>query len=558
MQTDYDVIVIGSGFGGSVAALRLTEKNYKVLVIEAGKDFKDRDFAKNSWHLRKFIFAPIIRCFGIQRIHRLPNVIVLAGSGVGGGSLVYANTMYEPPAEFFSQGPWAKITNWQKELKPFYGLAKRMLGVTQNPEMTPADIAMKEVAKRLGVEDTFKLAPVAVHFGQGPGIEVQDPYFGGVGPSRNGCISCGECMTGCRHNSKNTLTKNYLALAKQNGAQVISMTTVTGLTTKDGIWHVQTKKTGGIKRTTFQAKEVVLAAGAYNTQKILHKMKLSGKLPNLSDRLGFLSRTNSEALLGAIADKLPNPDFTRGVAITSSFFPEEQTHVEPVRYGLNSNVMGLLATIFTDGHDEIPRWKIWLKAVLKQPHLFIKNLWVRNWSQKSVIALIMQSLDNSITVFGKKRKFIGGWKLSSKQGEGKPNPTWLPIANEVARNLASVIKGKPMGNLGEVINAPFTAHFVGGCTIGINSQEGVIDPYHRVFGYSGLHISDGSTISGNLGVNPSLTITAQAERQFALWPNRGDIDLRPDFGQPYQPLNPIAPKSPSVPAGAFAELRLGD
>lgn len=558
MQTDFDVIVIGSGFGGSVAALRLTEKNYKVLVIEAGKDFKDRDFAKNSWHLRKFIFAPIIRCFGIQRIHRLPNVIVLAGSGVGGGSLVYANTMYEPPAEFFSQGPWAKITNWHKELKPFYGLAKRMLGVTQNPEMTPADIAMKEVAKRLGVEDTFKLAPVAVHFGQGPGIEVQDPYFGGVGPSRKGCISCGECMTGCRHNSKNTLTKNYLALAKQNGAQVISMTTVTGLTTKDGIWHVQTKKTGGIKRTTFQAKEVVLAAGAYNTQKILHKMKLSGKLPNLSDRLGFLSRTNSEALLGAIADKLPNPDFTRGVAITSSFFPEEQTHVEPVRYGLNSNVMGLLATIFTDGHDEIPRWKIWLKAVLKQPHLFIKNLWVRNWSQKSVIALIMQSLDNSITVFGKKRKFIGGWKLSSKQGEGKPNPTWLPIANEVARNLANVIKGKPMGNLGEVINAPFTAHFVGGCTIGINSQEGVIDPYHRVFGYAGLHISDGSTISGNLGVNPSLTITAQAERQFALWPNRGDIDLRPDFGQPYQPLNPIAPKSPSVPVGAFAELRLGD
>ena len=558
MQPDYDVIVIGSGFGGSVAALRLTEKNYNVLVIEAGKDFKDHEFAKNSWHLRKFLFAPIIRCFGIQRIHRLPNVIVLAGSGVGGGSLVYANTMYEPPAEFFGQGPWAKITNWHQELLPFYGLAKRMLGVTQNPEMTPADVAMNEVAKRLGVEQTFKLAPVAVHFGQGPGMESQDPYFGGVGPSRKGCISCGECMTGCRHNSKNTLNKNYLALAKRNGAQIISMTTVIGLTNKDGIWQVQTKKTGGIKRTTFQAKEVVLAAGAYNTQKILHEMKLSGKLPNLSDRLGFLSRTNSEALLGAIADKLPNPDFTRGVAITSSFFPEDQTHVEPVRYGINSNVMGLLATIFTEGHDEIPRWKIWLKAALKKPHLVIKNLWVRNWSQKTVIALIMQSLDNSITVFGKKRKFFGGWKLSSKQGEGKPNPTWLPIANEVARNLANVIKGRPMGNLGEVINAPFTAHFVGGCTIGINSQEGVIDPYHRVFGYSGLHISDGSTISGNLGVNPSLTITAQAERQFSLWPNQGDIDLRPDFGQPYQRLNPIAPKSPSVPAGAFAELRLSE
>ena len=557
-NTDYDVIIIGSGFGGSVAALRLTEKNYKVLVIEAGQDFDNDDFAKNSWHLRKFLFAPVLRCFGIQRIHKLPNVFVLAGAGVGGGSLVYANTMYEPPTEFFNQGPWAKITNWQQELKPYYDLARRMLGVEVNPEMTPADIAMEKVAQQMGVGNSFKLAPVAVHFGKGPGMESSDPYFGGVGPARNGCTSCGECMTGCRHNAKNTLNKNYLALAKIGGAQILSMTTVKKLDAKNGQWVVTTKKTGGFKRTTFRASQVVVAAGAFNTQKLLHEMKNSGNLPKLSDRLGYLSRTNSEALLGAIANKKPDPDFTRGVAITSSFFPEPQTHVEPVRYGVNSNVMGLLATIFTDGSDFKPRWKIWLGEALKRPHLVLKSLWVRSWSQKAVIALVMQSLDNSITVFGKQRKIFGGWKLSSRQGEGAPNPTWIPVANEVARKLAEVINGRPMGNLGEVVNAPFTAHFVGGCVIGSSPTEGVIDPYQRVFGYSGLHISDGSTISGNLGVNPSLTITAQAERQFALWPNNGDFDSRPALGEPYAPVQRVAPVKPVVPTGAIGELRLID
>lgn len=558
MEPDYDVVIIGSGFGGSVAALRLTEKKYKVLVIEAGQDFENDNFAKNSWRLRKFLFAPLIRCFGIQRIHKLPNVFVLAGAGVGGGSLVYANTMYEPPTEFFNQGPWAKITNWQQELKPYYDLARRMLGVELTPEMTPADLAMKSVAEKMGVGNTFKLAPVAVHFGKGPGIESADPYFGGIGPARRGCTSCGECMTGCRHNAKNTLTKNYLALAKHGGAQILPMTTVTKISNINDEWQVSTKSTGGFRRKTFNAKQVVLAAGAYNTQKLLHQMKNSGELPNLSDRLGYLSRTNSEALLGAIADQIPNPDFTRGVAITSSFFPDQQTHVEPVRYGINSNVMGLLATIFTDGDDEIPRWKIWLKEAIKHPLLVVKSLWVRKWSQKAVIALVMQSLDNSITVFGKRRKVFGGWKLSSRQGEGAPNPTWIPAANEVAKKLAEVIKGRPMGNLGEVVNAPFTAHFVGGCIIGENPSEGVIDPYQRVFGYSGLHISDGSTVSGNLGVNPSLTITAQAERQFALWPNKDGVDPRPPLGSGYQKLERVVPVAPVVPKGAIGELRLSE
>ena len=558
MEPEYDVIIVGSGFGGAVAALRLTEKNYKVLVIEAGREFADSQYAKTSWRIRDFLFAPAIGCFGIQRIHKLPDVIVLAGAGVGGGSLVYANTMYEPPAEFFAQGPWSKITNWQSELKPYYELANRMLGVELNPEMTPADLAMKSVAEEMGVGHTFRLAPLAVHFGKGPGISSPDPYFGGVGPDRRGCTQCGECMTGCRNNAKNTLDKNYLALAKHGGAEIISMTTVTELTPSESGWLVRTKSTSGWQKNSYRAKQVVIAAGAYNTQKLLHKMKNEGLMPNLSNRLGYLSRTNSEALLGAVANQKPNPDYTRGAAITSSFFPDEHTHVEPVRYGIGSNVMGLLATILTDGQDGKSRWRVWLGAVLKNPKPVLTGLWVRGWSQKTVIALVMQSLDNSITVFGKRRTLFRGWKLSSKQGEGEPNPTWLPVANQVARLLAKKIGGRPMGNIGEVVNAPFTAHFVGGCTIGSTAEEGVVDAYHRVFGYSGLHIADGSTISGNLGVNPSLTITAQAERAFALWPNNGEADPRPNLGEPYQQISRVVPNSPVVPVGAIGELRLID
>ena len=555
METDFDVIVIGSGFGGSVAALRLTEKNYKVLVIEAGQDFKNQDYPKTSWRIRKFLFAPALRCFGIQRIHLLPDVAVLAGAGVGGGSLVYANTMYEPPSAFFEQGPWSAITNWQQELSPYYELAKRMLGVQLNTELTPADLAMQKVAENLGVGSSFKLAPVAVHFGTGPGQESKDPYFGGLGPTRVGCTSCGECMTGCRHNAKNTLDKNYLALAKIGGATILSMTTATKFEKIDQIWKVHTKKTGGFKRKTLSAKHVVVAAGTYNTQKLLHQMKDEGVLPNLSERLGFLSRTNSEALVGAVASKAPDPNFTKGVAITSSFFPDKDTHVEPVRYGVGSNAMGLLATILTDGSDTKKRWRIWLSQLIRQPFKALKLTIVKSWSERTVIALVMQSLDNSITVFGK-RDFLGSWKLSSKQGEGKPNPTWLPVANKVARELAKVINGQAMGNLGEVINAPFTAHFVGGCVIGDTKATGVVDPYLRVFEYPGLHVTDGSTISGNLGVNPSLTITAQAERAMALWPNRGQIDPRPELGQPYKAVPRVIPDAPIVPVGAIGELRL--
>jgi cholesterol oxidase len=551
-MTHKDVIVIGSGFGGSVAALRLAEKGYSVTVLEAGRRFADHDFAKNSWHVRDFLFAPKIGCLGIQRIHVLPDVVVLCGAGVGGGSLVYANTMYEPNAEFFRQGSWAGITDWQSELSPFYDLARRMLGVVANSHFSNSDIAMKETAARMGVADGFRLAPVAVHFGKGPGEVSADPYFGGVGPARKGCTHCGECMTGCRHDSKNTLVKNYLALAEQRGVEIKPLSTVTRIAHENSKWFVTVRKTDswGTHAEMLTADQVVLAAGTYGTQKLLHRMKDDGVLPNLSRRLGYDSRTNSEALVGAVS-RNSDVDYTDGVAITSSFYPDADTHIQPVRYGKKSNVMGLLATVLTDFSTHEAPILTWLKTIGRAPMKTLAQYKLKGWSEKAVIALVMQSVDNSLTVFGAKDVF-GTWRLRTKQGQGEPNPNWIPVAHDVARQLAEVIDGDPLGNIGEAFGAPFTAHFVGGATIGATSELGVIDGYHRVHGYSTLHIVDGAAITGNLGVNPSLTITAQAERAMSMWPNKGQQDMRPENG--YHPINPISPHSPIVPADAPAAL----
>jgi cholesterol oxidase len=556
MNRDFDVVVIGSGFGGSVAALRLTEKGYRVAVLEAGRRFKDKDFPKTSWRLSKFLFMPRLGLRGIQRIHALPDVLVLAGAGVGGGSLVYANTLYQPPDSYFEDKQWRHITDWKSELLPWYDQASRMLGVADNPYFSPSDQAMKDVAEEMGVGHTFKMAPLGVHFGEGSGVLSKDPYFGGVGPDRHGCRQCGGCMTGCRYNAKNTLPKNYLGLAENAGAQVFPEHTVTEINETDGGWQIEVRKSSawfGGKRT-FTAGQVVVAAGTYNTQKLLHRMKSTGKLKKLSPALGKLSRTNSEALTGAIMPKGGAIDFSKGAAITSSFFPDEHTHVEPVRYGKGSNFMGLLQTVMTDGESAKARRRQWLATLILRPGLIAKIFDVRKWSERTVIALVMQNVDSALSVRGKRGIF--GWRLTSKNESENPNATYIPAANEVVRRIANKYGGTPGGHIGDLVSAPFTAHFVGGCVISDDPNKGVIDPYHRVWNYPTLHIVDGSSLTANLGVNPSLTITAQAERAFSFWPNKGEPDSRPLQGKPYQRIDWVRPYAPFVPAGAYGELKI--
>jgi cholesterol oxidase len=568
---DYDVIVIGSGFGGSVAALRLAEKGYRVAVLEAGRRFDDpaadapgtrhQALPRNSWHTRRYLWAPALGLTGIQRIHLLrgdkgARVLVLAGAGVGGGSLVYANTLYEPPAPFFADPQWSHITDWRAELAPFYDLAKRMLGVTVNPTMTPADEAVRNVAERMGRGSTFRLTPVGVYFGDRPGEETGDPYFGGAGPRRATCTECGSCMTGCRSGAKNMLTENYLYLAERAGVRVIPMTTVTALRPQAGGYQIDTVATGSLprRRRTLTAGQVVVAAGTYGTQKLLHRMKATRALPHLSSRLGALTRTNSEAILGAERFRSRGADHSRGVAITSSFHPDDQTHIEPTRYGPGSNAMGALRTLLVDGGGRAPRWLKFLGLLARQPWQVARLPNLRRWSQRTVIALVMQTLDNSVTVYPWRGPF--GWKMRSTHGHGEPSPTWIPAAHQAVRMLAEELGAIPGGTWLDLLNIPTTAHFIGGCAIGDSPASGVIDPYHRVYGHEGLHVVDGSAVSANLGVNPSLTITAQAERAMAAWPNRGEPDPRPTLGAAYRPVAAVPPAHPAVPAGAPGALRV--
>jgi cholesterol oxidase len=551
---DADVVVIGSGFGGCVAALRAAEKGYRVAVLEAGRRFSNDTLPKTSWDLKKFLWAPRLGWMGIQRITPLNDVLVLSGAGVGGGSLVYANTLYTPLDDFYRDRQWAHITDWKTELAPYYDQAERMLGVTQNTTMTPSDVEMKAVAEEMGVGHTFTLTPVGVFFGP-PGKSVPDPYFGGAGPERTGCIQCGECMIGCRHNAKNRLDLTYLHLAEGLGAVIHPETTVTAVRPRpEGGYVVETRNTTRrSQHKTFTAGQVVFAAGTLGTQRLLLRMRDEGVLPRLSSRLGELTRTNSEAILGAMS-KRKRVDYTRGVAITSSFYPDAQTHVEPVRYGRGSNAMGLLSTHMTDGGGRLPRWVKWVGQVLRHPLLTRRLLWLRGWSERTIIVLVMQSLDNSLTV--RRKRSLFGERLVTKQGHGEPNPTWIPAGNDVTRRVAKRIDGVPGGSVGEIANIPMTAHIIGGCPIGDSPDSGVIDAWYRLYGYEGLHVVDGAAISANLGVNPSLTITAQAERAMAFWPNKGEPDRRPATGSSYEPVQPVAPARPSVPSGAPAELRL--
>ncbi|PBC61722.1 cholesterol oxidase [Streptomyces sp. Tue6028] len=574
---DYDVIVVGSGFGGSVTALRLTEKGYRVGVLEAGRRFTRDSLPKNSWDIKNYLWAPKLGMYGIQRIHLLGNVMVLAGAGVGGGSLNYANTLYVPPKPFFEDPQWKDITDWEGELKPYYDQARRMLGVRLNPTMTPSDVHLKAAAEAMGVGDTFHMAPVGVFFGDGqdadggakagPGQEIADPYFGGAGPSRKACTECGECMTGCRHGAKNTLNENYLHLAEKAGAVVHPMTTVVSVTDdSQGGYAVQTLPTDRKRKgegRTFKAKRVVLAAGTYGTQTLLHRMKAGGQLPYLSQKLGELTRTNSEALVGAQTDNRryrkatgeESVDFTRGVAITSSIHPDENTHIEPVRYGKGSNSMGGLSILQVPYAEGSSRVLGWLANAARHPVLVARSLSNRRWSERTIIGLVMQSLDNSLTTY-LKPKGAGKGLLTARQGHGAPNPKQIKAASESASAIAAEINGFAGSNVGELMGTPLTAHFLGGCPIGADAEAGVIDPYHRLYGHPGISVVDGAAVSANLGVNPSLTITAQAERAMSYWPNKGEADPRPAPGAAYERLQPVEPLHPAVPADAFGALKL--
>ncbi|MHC5906402.1 GMC family oxidoreductase N-terminal domain-containing protein [Streptomyces sp. S6] len=574
---DYDVLVVGSGFGGSVTALRLTEKGYRVGVLEAGRRFARDLLPKNSWDLRNYLWAPKLGFYGIQRIHLLGNVMVLAGAGVGGGSLNYANTLYVPPKAFFEDPQWREITDWEQELRPYYDQARRMLGVRLNPTVTPSDVHLKAAAQRMGVGDTFHMAPVGVFFGDGddadgeaptaePGEEVADPYFGGAGPKRRACTECGECMTGCRHGAKNTLNENYLYLAEKAGAAVHAMTSVVSVTEDSrGGYAVATLPTDNRRKgrgRIFTARQVVLAAGTYGTQTLLHRMKANGQLPHLSDRLGELTRTNSEALVGAQTDERRyrkatgrTLDFTRGVAITSSVHPDANTHIEPVRYGKGSNAMGGLSIVQVPYAEGSSRVAGWLAHVARHPMLLLRSLSNRKWSERTIIGLVMQSLDNSLTTY-LKPSGVGRGLLTARQGHGAPNPQQIRAASQAASAIAADINGFAGSNVGELMGTPLTAHFLGGCPIGDSRESGVIDPYHRLYGYPGISVVDGAAVSANLGVNPSLTITAQAERAMAYWPNKGEPDARPAQGTSYERVAAVEPKSPAVPEDAFGALRL--
>lgn len=530
---EYDVIVVGSGFGGSVAALRLTEKGYRVGVLEAGRRFAAGDFARTNWNLRRFLFMPRLGLRGIQRLTMLNDLVVLSGAGVGGGSLVYANALYEPLDPFFDDVQWAGIADWREELAPFYARARRMLGVVETPFETVAETVVREVARRMGVADTFHRTPVGVYFGDEDGI---DPYFGGAGPPRSPCLRCGGCMVGCRHNAKNTLDRNYLWLAERGGAVVHPEREATLLRRAGGGWEVETSHPGAWlrpRRELFRAEQVVLAAGVLGTLKLLFRSGLGG--PNL----GMLVRSNSEVIVGAGA-RDASVDYSTGIAIGSSFHPSADTHIEPVRYPKGSSMMGLFSTVLVDGGGRVPRPLRWLGTCLRHPLWFLRALSVRRWAERSVILLVMQARDNSL------RMRWTGRRLRTTHGHGEPAPSWIPEGNEAARIAAEVMGGLPGSGLNEVLlNRPFTAHILGGAPIGASAQAGVLDAWQRVWTEPGLHVADGAAVSANLGSNPSLTIAAQAERAFAFWPNNGEPNPRPPLGTAYEAVAPVAAQAPA-------------
>ena len=531
---DFDWIVIGSGFGGSVSALRLAEKGYRVAILECGRRYRDEDFAKSTWNFRRYYWMPRLGLRGIFRMTVFKDVFIVSGSGVGGGSLGYANTLYRARPAFFRDEQWGSLGDWESALAPHYEEAERMLGVAESRIESPADLLLKEYGEQIGVGDTYKQTRVGAFFGE-PGVEVPDPYFGGEGPARSGCIGCGSCMVGCRYNAKNTLVKNYLWFAEKLGVEILPEREVTDVRplaggASDGSdgYAVTSERSGAWlrrRRSTLTARGVVVAAGALGTNKLLANCLQRGSLPRLSRRLGQLVRTNSESI-NAVSAPSAEGDVTKSVAISSSIYPDPDTHIEVVTYGRNADSMSYLFTLLTGKGTKLTRPLLWLVQLLRHPLRFLRLLWPFGWSRRTIILLVMQTLDNAIRLRPKRRLLGRGVRLQTEQDPEKPNPTFIPAADAVARWMAERTGGVAQSGITEaVFNIPTTAHILGGAVIGADPEHGVVDARNRVFGYGNLMVCDGAAIPANPGVNPSLTITALAEHAMAQVPAKQDQAL---------------------------------
>ncbi len=547
MGEHYDWIIVGSGFGGSVSAHRLTQKGYRVLVIEKGRRFKEEDFPKTNWDLKRWMWNPSLGLKGFFKMSFMKHMTVLHGVGVGGGSLVYANTLPTPKSHFFQSGSWATLADWETELAPHYATAKRMLGAASNPVMTRGDHVMKEIAQEMGREEHFHPTEVAVFFGE-PNKKVPDPYFDGEGPDRVGCTFCGACMTGCRVGAKNTLDKNYLYLAEKHGAEVAPETEVTAIRPREGGgYRVETKASFGKPHDdVLTADRVILAGGVMGTMPLLLQMKEDPDgLPNLSERVGSFVRSNSEALFGIVSpDKDAN--FSKGVAITSILHTDEQSHIEPVRYGAGSGFFRTLMAPHAPGPTAISRFWGTLKAFFRQPLRWIRAFLVRDMGRQSQVLLYMRSIEGTLRMrLGRDLRTGFRKGLVTQIDDPSQAPSaFMKEATDLAERFADKVDGVPATLMTEtLLGVPSTAHILGGACMGDSAETGVIDTKHEVFNYPGLYVIDGSAISANPGVNPSLTITTLAERAMSLIPEK----------QPASGINPS--KKGTVP---FNEgLRVG-